>query len=207
MRTNLDVALADPDADADELRRTASVVARTATRMGRLVDDLLSYARHGLPDQAWDRVELGQLVVETADEFKAPAEARSIMLVHQESEGVAALGDRNRLKQALANLVGNAVRVAPEQSTITVGAGVVDGWAFLSVGDEGPGIAAQYHAAVFDRFWRAPGQVEPSDGERRSGLGLTIVREIVERHGGRVSLASEAGAGSTFVIWLPALVD
>ena len=58
MRTNLDVALADPDADADELRRTASVVARTATRMGKLVDDLLAYARHGLPDQAWDRVEL-----------------------------------------------------------------------------------------------------------------------------------------------------
>src|SRR5262249_20067966 len=57
MRTNLDVALADPDADEDELRRTASVVARTATRMGRLVDDLLAYARHGLPDQAWERVE------------------------------------------------------------------------------------------------------------------------------------------------------
>jgi signal transduction histidine kinase len=205
MRTNLDVALADPNADADELRRTASIVARTATRMGRLVDDLLAYARHGLPDQAWERVELGQLASETADEFKVPAEARSITLIHLESNGVAALGDRSRLKQALANLIGNAVRLAPEETTVTVSAGDVDGWAFMSVADEGPGIAPEFQAAVFDRFWRAPGQFDSEDGERRSGLGLTIVREIVERHGGRVSLASEPDHGSTFVIWLPAL--
>jgi signal transduction histidine kinase len=205
MRTNLDVALADPDADVDELRRTASVVARTATRMGKLVDDLLAYARHGLPDQAWDRVELGSLANETADEFKVPAEARSITLVHREADGVAALGDRTRLKQALANLVGNAVRLAPEHSTVTVSVGDVDGWAFLSVADEGPGIAEEDQAAVFDRFWRAPGQPEADDGQRRSGLGLTIVREIVERHGGRVSLTSGSNEGSTFVIWLPAL--
>jgi signal transduction histidine kinase len=205
MRTNLDVALADPHADVDELRRTASVVARTATRMGRLVDDLLAYARHGLPDQAWDRIELGQLAAETADEFRAPAEARSITLVHQEREEVAALGDRNRLKQALANLIGNAVRLAPEHTEVTVAAGNVDGWAFLSVTDEGPGIAPEHQAAVFDRFWRAPGQADAENGERRSGLGLTIVREIVERHGGRVSLVSEDAGGSAFVIWLPAL--
>ncbi len=124
--------------------------------------------------------------------------------MHLESNGIAALGDRNRLKQALANLVGNAVRLAPEHTTVTVSAGDVDGWAFMSVADEGPGIAPEFQAAVFDRFWRAPGQFD-SDGERRSGLGLTIVREIVERHGGRVSLASEPDHGSTFVIWLPAL--
>jgi signal transduction histidine kinase len=206
MRTNLDVALADPDADADELRRTASVVARTATRMGKLVDDLLAYARHGLPDQAWDRVELGPLAAETADEFQAPAEARSIRLEQHEAEGIAALGDRTRLKQALANLIGNAVRLAPEHTTVTVSVGNVDGWAFLSVADQGPGIATEHQAEVFDRFWRAPGQPESDDGERRSGLGLTIVREIVERHGGRVSLTSEPSVGSTFVVWLPALV-
>jgi signal transduction histidine kinase len=58
---------------------------------------------------------------------------------------------------------------------------------------------------VFDRFWRAPGQADADNGERRSGLGLTIVREIVERHGGRVSLTSDRDSASSFVIWLPAL--
>jgi len=202
MRTNLDVALADPDADAEELRRTASVVARTATRMSKLVDDLLAYARHGLPDQAWERVELDRLVTETADEFRAPAAARSITLVHQSAPDIAVIGDHDRLKQALANLIGNAVRLAPEQSTITVASGELDGWAFLSVADEGPGIPAEQQEAVFERFWRAPGQPDGEDG-RSSGLGLTITREIAERHGGRVSLASEPGEGSTFVIWLP----
>src|SRR5262249_8619735 len=135
------------------------------------------------------------------------AEARSITLVHRESDGIAALGDRNRLKQALANLIGNSVRLAPENSAVTVSVGVVDGWAFMSVADEGPGIALEHQAAVVDRFWRARGQPEAEDGERRSGLGLTIVREIVERHGGRVSLTSEPEKGSSFVIWLPALEE
>src|SRR5439155_9638009 len=92
----------------------------------------------------------------------------------------------------------------PPGTSVTVASGSEDGWAFLSVADEGPGIAPEDQEAVFDRFWRAPGQFE-TNGEARSGLGLTIVRQIAERHGGRVGLASAAGAGSTFAVWLPAL--
>ncbi len=205
MRTNLDVALSDPDTDPEELRRTATVVARTATRMSKLVDDLVAYARHGLPEQAWDPVPLDHLVTEIADEFDAPAAAREIRLVEQCTPDLQVLGDRNRLKQALANLVGNAVRLAPDASTITLSTGMLDGWAYVSVADEGPGIAPEHLESVFERFWRAPGQPEGDDGARRSGLGLTITREIIERHGGSVSLASTPGEGSTFVIWLPPL--
>src|SRR5947208_12348779 len=83
IRTNLDVALANPEADPDELRRTAAVVERTASRMSRLVDDLLAYARHGLPDQPSERVDLRAVTVETVDEFAAPADARGVTLDHR----------------------------------------------------------------------------------------------------------------------------
>jgi signal transduction histidine kinase len=202
MRTNLDVALADPDATNDDLRHTATVVSRTTERMSRLVDDLLTYARQGLPDEQWEDVDLASIVSETVDEFRVPAQARSLELRATSAPGVTVTADRTELKKALANLVGNAVRLAPARTTITVSSGAEEQWAFLSVADGGPGIAEEHQDAVFDRFWRAPGQVE-AEGVRRTGLGLTIVKGIAERHGGRVALASASGKGSTFVIWLP----
>jgi signal transduction histidine kinase len=203
IRTNLDVALADPDADPEELRRTALVVERTAARMSRLVDDLLTYARHGLPDQPSERVDLRTVAAETVDEFQAPAEGRGVRLQFRALADVHTIGDRTALKQALANLLSNAVRLAPSDSTISVEVGTKDEWAFVSVADEGPGIAEEDQEAVFERFWRAPGQPDDGTGERRSGLGLTIVREIADRHGGTVAVASQPGKGSTFVVWLP----
>lgn len=202
IRTNLDVALADPDANAEELRRTALVVERTASRMSRLVDDLLSYARHGLPDQPSERVDLRMVAAESVDEFLAPAEAGGVRLQFRAVEEVFTQGDRTALKQALANLLGNAVRLSPSGSTVTVEVGLKNGWAFVSVADEGPGIDDADQEAVFERFWRASGQTDEGT-ERRSGLGLTIVREIADRHGGTVALASQPGKGSTFVLWLP----
>ena len=204
MRTNLDVTLADPDASVDDLRHTATVVGRTAERMSRLVDDLLVYARFGLPDQHWEDVVLASVVLETADEFRVPGSARQLTIEASAAPDVVVKADRTELKQALANLVGNAVRLAPEGSTIRVVSGVEGGWAYLSVADQGPGIAPAAQTSVFQRFWRAPGQPQ-TDGNRGSGLGLTIVREIAERHGGRVDLVSTEGLGSTFVVWLPAL--
>jgi signal transduction histidine kinase len=203
IRTNIDVALANPNPDPEELRRTAAVVERTASRMSRLVDDLLAYARHGLPDQPTERVDLRAVTIESVDEFAAPAEARGLKLQHRVLNEVYVNGDHTALKQALANLIGNAVRLAPSASTVAVEAGVKDSWAFVSVSDEGPGIEDDDREAIFERFWRAPGQPDERDGERRSGLGLTIVREIADRHGGTVAVASEPGRGSTFVLWLP----
>jgi signal transduction histidine kinase len=203
IRTNIDVALANPNPDPEELRRTAAVVERTASRMSRLVDDLLAYARHGLPDQPSERVDLRAVTLECVDEFAAPAEAHGLTLRHRVLNEVYVNGDHTALKQALANLIGNAVRLAPTGSTVAVEAGVKDSWAYVSVSDEGPGIADDDREAIFERFWRAPGQRDERDGERRSGLGLTIVREIADRHGGTVAVASEQGRGSTFVLWLP----
>jgi signal transduction histidine kinase len=199
MRTNLDVALADPDTDAAELRRTATVVRRSAERMSRLVDDLLAYARRAVPDRATEDVDLGGVVDEVADEFRATAASRAITLVGTHGpDPVVVAGDRTALKQALANLVDNAVRLAPSASAVHVSAGAEGPWGFVAVADQGPGIEPDDHEHVFQRFWRT------DDGdERRSGLGLAIVRQIAERHGGRVALSSAPGRGSHFVVWLP----
>ncbi|MGI8663876.1 MAG: sensor histidine kinase [Acidimicrobiales bacterium] len=205
MRTNFDVTLADPNASVEDYRRTAIIANRTAQRMSKLVDDLLAYARHGLAEAQWEDVNIAAVVAEVVDEFEVLASTRSLALAAMTDPAVRVMADRNALKQALANLLGNAVRLAPEGTRVVVAGGAQDRWAFLSVADEGPGLSLEQQASVFERFWRAPGQM--SAGEPRSGLGLTIVRDIVERHGGRVDVVSEAGQGSTFVVWLPALSD
>ena len=83
---------------------------------------------------------------------------------------------------------------------MTVSTGRRDGWLWLAVADQGPGISVEDQAHVFDRFWRGA----HSSRERRTGLGLAIVRQITESHGGQVALFSTPGMGSTFVLWLPA---
>jgi signal transduction histidine kinase len=109
------------------------------------------------------------------------------------------LGDRDVLKRALTNLLDNAVRVA--DSTIVLSHGEEDGWAWLAVADDGPGIAAEHQASIFDRFWRQDeARARPGGG---SGLGLAIVRQIAEAHRGTVEVVSEPGAGATFVVRLP----
>jgi signal transduction histidine kinase len=207
IRTNLEVMLSDPDADAEDLRHTLEVVQRSSERMGRLVDDLLVYARNGSLSMRHERVDVAALVHESADEFAASAEARGIRLVSHAAAGLLVDGDRHALRQALANLLANAVRLSPEGTTIKVRAGVQGPWVWMSVEDEGPGIAPEDQARVFQRFWkgdtRSAGS-RPSRGEVRSGLGLTIVRQVAQAHGGEVKLVSSLGQGSAFAIWLPA---
>jgi signal transduction histidine kinase len=203
IRTNLEVTLDDPGATSDELRHTAEVVERSTDRMRRLVDDLLLYARNETPTLEREPVDAASLVREAADEFRAPAEARGMRLVSSAVSGLITIGDRNALRQAVANLLANATRLAPTGSTIGVRAGREGPWVWLAVDDQGPGIAPEDHEAVFQRFWRGR---HPSDAgeERRSGLGLPIVRQILEAHGGEVKLVSAPGVGSTFALWLPA---
>ena len=106
-----------------------------------------------------------------------------------------------RFRQALANLVGNALRHAPGGTAIRVAAGLQDSWVWMAVEDRGPGISAEDQERVWQRFWR--GDKRRAREEGRSGLGLSIVKSIVERHGGRVQLLSELGKGATFILWFP----
>jgi two-component system sensor histidine kinase BaeS len=110
--------------------------------------------------------------------------------------------DPVRLRQAVGNLVSNAIRHTPVGGTVTVRArSVGDGGAEIEVADTGSGISAVDLPRVFDRFWRAEKSRSRQTGG--SGLGLSIVRKLVEAHGGAVAAASEPGAGSVFTITVP----
>ncbi|HKO85317.1 MAG TPA: HAMP domain-containing sensor histidine kinase [Actinomycetota bacterium] len=205
IRTNVDVALADPRADPEDLRHTIAVVKRASDRMARLVDDLLALARRQEPTLEHEPVDLGAAVAEASDDFVVPAAARNIVLDRAIARGVTVTGDRDALKRAVANLLENAVRLAPEGSRIRLATGSEGDRAWVAVADEGPGIAPEDQPHVFDRFWRADKARSRADGG--TGLGLAIVRQIAESHGGRVRLQSKVGVGSSFVIWLPVASD
>jgi signal transduction histidine kinase len=202
IRTNLDVTLSDPDASASELRRTGEVVQRSTERMSRLVDDLLVYARQGSLSLERETVDLATLVEQAADEFAMTAGTKDVTIEHASPPHLLVDGDRLALQQAVGNLLANAVRVSPPETTVRVTAGREEPWVWMAVSDEGPGIAPEDQERVFQRFWRG----DKVDGREaaRSGLGLTIVRQIAEAHGGQVRLASEPGRGAAFAIWLPA---
>ena len=112
------------------------------------------------------------------------------------------MGEADALRRAVANLVDNAIRVSPPGACVSIRAGAGPDGVRLEVVDEGPGIAADEQARVFERFWRADESRSRASGG--SGLGLAIVRRIVELHDGTVSVESAPGRGARFTIRLPA---
>jgi len=201
MATSIDVALSDPHSDARSLRETVKVVRRSVDRLTRSVADLTRFARRELPDAAVRAVRLGALAREVIDEFRVPAESRGVQLEHLGGSGPTVRADRSALRSAVGNLAGNAVRLAPVGSTVSCGAGTVDGWAWVGVRDQGPGIPETEHSLVFQRAWGR--DQSHLHRERRAGLGLSIARQVAEAGGGTVTLSSTVPGGSSFVIWLP----
>jgi signal transduction histidine kinase len=196
--TTLDVALAS--ADPESIRQAAEVARRTADRMARTVDDLVAFARHQAQPLRRETLDLRRLVVEVADEYRATARARDVDVVASAPAGLSVLGDREALGRALGNLVSNAIRVAPAGSRIHCAAGRLDGWLWIGVRDEGPGIDPEQLPLVFQRAWRDGRPIVPGEGK---GIGLAIVRQTAEAHGGTVSVTSAPGLGASFLVWLP----
>jgi signal transduction histidine kinase len=190
--------LASEQSTPAERRDAAVVVTRATGRMSRLLDDLLATARKRSAAFVDREVDLAGLARAVAEEHTLLAAERSLRLDLRLSAGPVVYADPQSLDRALSNLLSNAVRLAPVGSSITVGVGSRQGWAWAAVGDEGPGIPDAERSEVFERFHRGP-----TDQTGGSGLGLAIARQIAESHDGRLVLADRAGPGSTFVLWLP----
>jgi two-component system OmpR family sensor kinase len=206
----------EPDRVPDMLRR----VEDEATRMGLLVEDLLLLAR--LDQQrplARDRVHLVALAADSIIAARARASDRSIELElapdrppRQEDESADSagepivIGDENRLRQALDNLLTNAVCHTPGGTPITMRVRPADetGHCVLEVADAGPGLSAEDAARVFERFYRSDRSRARTSAYQGSGLGLAIVAAIAHAHGGTAEVRSEAGHGACFTLRLPA---
>ncbi|MDG4664796.1 HAMP domain-containing sensor histidine kinase [Mycobacterium sp. 236(2023)] len=202
VQANVEAVLADEHATPDERAHALAVISRATTRMSRLLEDLLATARRRSGSFADQKVDLHTFVAEVVEEHRLLAGERPLRLTARLSPGPVVYADPESLARAVANLLSNAIRLAPSDSELTVGSGSTRGWAWIAVRDEGPGIAEDDQQRVFDRFRQGRTATERNGG-RGSGLGLAIARQIVESHEGKMSLFSALGAGSTFVIWLP----
>ena len=204
LRANLDVVMADDRATPEDFRAAGAVALRAAERMSVLVDDLLLYAHHERPDAERRPVDLARVVAETVEDFGAAAAAGGVVLEHRPGVGLTVVGDASALRRSVANLLSNAIRVSDAGGVVRVDIGGDDDRVWASVVDEGPGIAADHLDHVFQRCWQGDRASAREAG--RSGLGLAIVRQIAEGHGGRATVRSTPGDGSTFTVWLPRLV-
>nr|WP_052070029.1 HAMP domain-containing sensor histidine kinase [Rhodococcus fascians] len=174
-----------------------------SARMGLLVEDLLMLARLDAQRPLdMRRVDVLTIAADAVHDAKAVSPARDISLKVLAGPGIPEVdGDDARLRQVLANLVGNAVRHTPESASITVCVGTTRSSVLLEVEDTGPGLAEDEAAHVFERFYRADSSRTRESGG--SGLGLSIVAALVAAHNGTVSVRSTPGTGASFRVELP----
>lgn len=196
--------LLEEDLDGHQ-RELAQRIAGAATQMAALAEQLLESVSGAGPELRRDPVDLGVLVDEVVSRHRLLGSDRGIEVRagHSPAEGrrPTTLGDPARLQRVLDNLVANAVKFSPDHGTVTIGLVLTDEHAAISVTDDGPGIDPAELTAVFEPFHRtADAATVPG-----VGLGLTIVRQFVEQHGGEVTIRSAPGQGATFTVRLPAL--
>jgi two-component system OmpR family sensor kinase len=191
------------DRRPDDLERAMAGISRESERMSLLVQDLLLLARldEGRPLER-KRVELDEVVGEAVETASTVEPDRELQL---ESERVAVLGDRDRLRQIVDNLLSNVRAHTPPGAPARVRVGPVNGHAVVEVDDSGPGLSADAKERVFERFYRADQSRARATGG--VGLGLSIVAAVAQAHGGRASAESQPGAGAKFKIELPLARD
>ena len=120
-----------------------------------------------------------------------------------EIDQVLVCGDRDRLKQVLVNLIGNAINYTPAGGTVVVGLGKSNNQARLVITDNGPGIPSEDLPHIFERFYRGEKSRTRSKDGKGFGLGLSIAYWIVRNHNGHIDVDSKVGKGTTFCVWLP----
>ncbi len=195
------------DLDEDQVKKALGTIIKNSETQNRLIEDLLDVARiiSGKLELEYEPIDAYELMSDAIEIIRPAAQAKRISLAY-ESEGVdenlIIQGDRNRLMQVFSNLLGNAVKFTPEGGRVDVAVSDEGTNFTVLVKDNGIGISSEFLPKVFERFRQDLSSTAQNGG---LGLGLAIVRQLVEMHGGSVSVDSDgAGTGSQFTVTLPA---
>jgi heavy metal sensor kinase len=182
-----------------EYRQALDDLAEETDRLQALVEDLLQLARgeRGL-ELNRETIDLATLLNDVADSLRALAENKQLTLNCSLPPSLIISGDMDLLIRLIVNLLDNAIKYT-ERGSITLSAEEKDAWALIKVADTGIGIPPEHLPHIFERFYT----VESSRSSSGTGLGLSIARQIVEAHGGRIEVQSEAHSGTTFTVHLP----
>jgi two-component system OmpR family sensor kinase len=189
--------------DSERRDRYYETIDRETRRLERIVKDLLDLARYEHGGVVLQRrlFDIERLFENVARRHEQEAHTKAVAIrIHVGPQADQVVADPDRIEQAIENLVANALRHTPSGGTITLSATQADGMATLSVSDSGGGIAPEHLPHVFERFYKVDAaRAAESAG---SGLGLSITKAIVERHGGTIRVTSEPGR-TTFTVLLP----
>ncbi len=195
--------LLDEEMPAEQRRRFLANIRGESARIQQLVDRLLELssleARKEL--RRSEPLDTGVLVAEAADAVRGAAAAAGVGVAVETVESRPVRGERVLLREALVNLLQNAVEFSPAGGTVRVRAGrSPDGRVVVTVEDEGPGVPDYALPRVFERFYSLP---RPGGAGRSTGLGLALVREIAHLHRGDAALENRPGGGARATLWLP----
>jgi PAS domain S-box-containing protein len=193
----------DVDVEEEDRARLVAVIASEADRLARIINEILlaNYIDSGRIRMAIERVDVTELASGVVETMRMVA-PESIRIELAGSDGLPPIEtDGDRLRQVLANLLENAVKYSPDGGVVELRIDRRETGVRFSVRDEGLGIPSSEHDRIFDKFYRLDPHL--TRGVGGTGLGLYICRELVRRLGGRISLSSETGRGSTFFVDLP----
>ena len=187
-------------ASPDELLRLMTLIHHEASRMGRLVEDLLMLARLD-QDRPLDRrhVDLASIAAQAVQAARMIHPGRRIALLADDP--VIVYADEERLRQVIDNLIGNAMQHTPPRSPVAVSVTSTTAIGEITVADNGPGMTAQQAARVFERFYRTDDARTRARGG--TGLGLSIAASLVGAHGGEITVDTQPGQGAAFHVRLP----